>query len=481
LLGFLFAAAVVRLWLMILPSSFWVDEMATAFVVRRPSDPSFAVAPQVPASIYYWLPRLADRWFGLSEVAYRLPSVLLMLAAIWVVARLTARLIHPQASWFAAFACLALSGIDYFAVDARPYSMGMAVSAAAVWFLVRWLDRARWPDGLAFAGMAVLLWRVHLVYGPFYLVFAVYAAARWLRRETPVPWWQAAALFGIIGVALAPVAVQAAALARNAQAHVIVPPPGWRDFLHLARPNLVLICAAAAWTARTVLKARAERKAVGRAGVLLILAWWLAQPACLFLFSLATGDSLFVSRYLSLALPGAALAAVLATSLWLPASQWRTGAAVLGAAALLLFGQWSVVWPAHEKSGWRAAAAAVNRIEIASGGPVICPSPFVEARWPAWHPGYALPGFLYAHLAVYPVLGTVLPFPFAASLQGEAYAVEELHARLAPAGRFLIYGPQGGADRWRDWFAARPELRFWQARTRAFGDVHLISFEKPTA
>ena len=103
-LGLLFAVCVARLWLTALPSSFWVDETVTAFVVERPHDPSLAAAPQVPASIYYWLPRIAVWLGGASEVVYRIPSVLAMLAAIWIVARLAARLIHPQAGWFAAFA-----------------------------------------------------------------------------------------------------------------------------------------------------------------------------------------------------------------------------------------------------------------------------------------------------------------------------------------------------------------------------------------
>jgi hypothetical protein len=59
-----------------LPSSFWIDELVTSFIVRYPADPSLAVAPQVPASIYYWLPRAMHALFGFSEFAYRVPSVL---------------------------------------------------------------------------------------------------------------------------------------------------------------------------------------------------------------------------------------------------------------------------------------------------------------------------------------------------------------------------------------------------------------------
>jgi len=78
LLGLLLAACVTRLWLMPLPSSFWLDELVTSFVVKYPAHPSFAIAPQVPESLYYWLPRAMQALFGFSEVAYRLPSVIAM-------------------------------------------------------------------------------------------------------------------------------------------------------------------------------------------------------------------------------------------------------------------------------------------------------------------------------------------------------------------------------------------------------------------
>src|SRR5438874_12652 len=114
LLPFLMLAAIVRLWLMPLPSSFWVDEMGTVFVVEHgASHPSLAVAPQVTESIYYLLPAISRRLPGPREIAYRLPSVAAMAAALWIIARLAARLLHPEAGWLAAFACLSLHGINY--------------------------------------------------------------------------------------------------------------------------------------------------------------------------------------------------------------------------------------------------------------------------------------------------------------------------------------------------------------------------------
>src|ERR1017187_4017982 len=107
ILGSMLAAAVFKLWILPLRSSFWVDEMVTAFVVHfGPSHPSLAAAPQVTATIYYWLPWAAERLWGFSEAAYRIPSTLSMGLALFLLARLAMRLIHPDAGWFVVFAAL---------------------------------------------------------------------------------------------------------------------------------------------------------------------------------------------------------------------------------------------------------------------------------------------------------------------------------------------------------------------------------------
>ena len=104
----LLALLIAHLWLYPVTSSFWVDEMVTAFVVNHPGHPSFAIAPQVPESIYYWLPRIAQSLFGNSEIGYRGPSILAMALALYLIGRLAVRLIHAEAAWLAIFACLSL-------------------------------------------------------------------------------------------------------------------------------------------------------------------------------------------------------------------------------------------------------------------------------------------------------------------------------------------------------------------------------------
>jgi hypothetical protein len=479
LLGALLVVCIARFWIAPLPSSFWVDEMVTVFVNHQgASHASLAVAPQVTATIYYALPRAAERLFGFSETAYRVPSLLAMGFSLWFIARLAARLIHPFAGWLAVFACFSLRGFNYEAADARPYALGTCVAAASLWFLVRWLDSARWRDAVAFALLASLLWRVHLLFWPFYLVYVLYAAARLARSETSVSWPRAAAVFGSIGLALLPVAVSALALLREAKAHVIVPDPSWRDLRSALKLGLVAGSAAAAlllslWLGRTQ---QEERRSPS--SLLLVTSWWLVQPLCLYTFSRVTGESVFVPRYLSLTLPGAALSAAFAASLFLPRRSWHAATALFALGVLVFVGDWRTLRPLHHNSDWRAAIHSIEQAGVAPQMPVLCPSPFIEARAPDWRPDYPLPGFLYAHLSVYPLAGHPYLLPFQPSSDAEDYAARLTSETLRSAGRFAILGSDRSVRFWRHWLAARPELAGWKSRRLGpFGDVEVVFFE----
>jgi hypothetical protein len=471
---------VVRFWLMPLPSSFWVDEMATQFVVQHgAAHPSLAVAPQVPASLYYALPKAATKLFGDSEIVYRLPSVVAIGIALFLIGRIAARLIHPDAAWFAVFACLALRPFNYEAADARPYALATCLACAGIWFLIRWMDNARWPDALLFIGSAAILWRVHLILWPLYILFAGYAAWRLLRGETAVSWRAALAAFGVLALLLVPVLLQALALYRQAAAHVVVPIPTLTDLFRSLNLGLIsAVCAGAAllsrWRWWPMVRALPSTSAFA-----LVLGWWLCQPVCLFAFSSMTHNSVFVSRYLSVALPGAAMAATLTVAVFTPSRYWKTLALVLGCGVLLFVGGWKHVWPAHHNSDWRAAAAALAAQSFGPDVPVISPSPFVEAKEPVWRPDYPVNSFLYCDLVSYPVRGRIYPFPFDSSPHVELYAGAVLQRTLSGLDRFVIYGDNPKVTFWRDWFAARPELTGWRSRKLGpFGDVSIVVFEK---
>ena len=134
----------------------------------------------------------------------------------------------------------------------------------------------------------------------------------------------------------------------------------------------------------------------------------------------------------------------------------------------------------HDTSDWRTAAQEVNRFSGDVSTPVIVPSPFIEARPPAWTPDYPLPGFLYAHLYRYPVTGTQYLFPFDSphdSPASVAYAEKLLtNGSLIRTGKWSIYGPARHVRDWRKWFAQQPELERWSNTMQQFGDVYVAEF-----
>src|SRR5262249_5928940 len=138
-------------------------------------------------------------------------------------------------------------------------------------------------------------------------------------------------------------------------------------------------------------------------------------------------------------------------------------------------------WPRHDRSDWRGAARQIQNLSLPAGTPIICPSPFLEARPPEWKPGYPLPGFLYAHLDTYRIPGKPVLLPFQPSLEAFQFATSLAQHTLPTSGRFVIYGGDSNVRYWSEWFTARPELASWrQVRFDAFGDVWVVLFERGT-
>jgi len=465
LMAGLLGLAIARLWIMPLRSGFAADEAATLFVIRYgAAHPSLAAAPQLAHTPYYLLPRLAVALGGYSEVVLRIPSLLALAVALYLIARLAARLIHPEASWFAAFLCLAMQGFDYQAAEARPYALGTAVVVAAAWFLVRWMDEGRLIDAVLFVVLGALLWPIQLVYWSCYPIFIAYAIARLAWRDSKVGWLRAAGVFAALAVALLPTCFEALALAGHARDHVITSLPGARELFLSLRPWVLLPCWAGAWLLGRVRRWTADSGPLPRSSVALIVSWWLAPPLGLFLFSWLTGVSLFVPRYFSPGLPGLELAGTMALGRFLPVRAWKPLAAAVGLGALIFLGQWRSVRPAHSDAAWRGATRAINARTLDVSTPVICPSPFVEARSPVWKPGYSLPSVLYSYLVAYPLRGRPYPLPFDDTPDAERYMATVVQGKLAGTMRFFVYGYHENAPFWVDWLRTRPELAGWHCR-----------------
>lgn len=478
LLAFLLLACIVCFWISLLPESFWLDETVTAFVIRHGTGhPSLAAGPRLDQTIYYWLPRVSQALLGFSEFSLRLPSLAASLVSLLLIGRFAARFIHPHAAWVAVFLCFIPHEFTRQATDARPYGLGTCVALTALWFLIRWLDRGGWRDAVLFALFAALLLRVHLIYWPFYMVFVSYALVRWVRKETPVSGRWLAVVGAVVAASLAPLVPVTLDLLRDEKVHVVTAPPSLTNILSGFEIPLIGAAGVSVWLLARLLRWPRERRPPTLSGIVLLLIWWLWQPGCLLVASWITGNSVFLPRYFSLALPGMILVCTLAAGFSIPGRAWKPVAVALGLGVLAV-NFWKAPFPPSRNSHWREAARAVNELVRDSGMPVICPSPFVEAEPPVWTPRYLLPGFIYAHLDAYPIGGRTILLPARGEPEGEQYARTVIGESAVPAGRFIVYGGIYGVKLWVRWFAVQPELAGWKRQNiGSFGDVVVELFE----
>ncbi len=90
--------AVIRLWVMPLWNSFWLDETLTVWAIRGGFWKIFQVVPSTPESIAFCVVEwLTGRLAGLHEATLRLPSLAAAIGALYIYYRLGVEFIDRSA------------------------------------------------------------------------------------------------------------------------------------------------------------------------------------------------------------------------------------------------------------------------------------------------------------------------------------------------------------------------------------------------
>src|SRR5579863_6894943 len=143
-MGVLGIIAVVRLWVLPLHNSFWLDESLIAWIVRN----GFAqITPAASADLqsigFCWLEWAFSGLFGPSEIALRLPSLLAAIGSLYIYYRLGTEFIDRETGIIFAAFFLSLPQVALETPNARPYSVGLLAEASALLWLQRWLRTTR--------------------------------------------------------------------------------------------------------------------------------------------------------------------------------------------------------------------------------------------------------------------------------------------------------------------------------------------------
>ncbi|HEY4899839.1 MAG TPA: glycosyltransferase family 39 protein [Terriglobales bacterium] len=198
----LVAGAVLRL-VEIGRKSFWLDEIASVFIVSKPglSFWWWVWHDEGNMAMYYVLLR---GWlhFGASDTTARLLSVIPGIATILVMYLLGARLFGEKAGLLAA-GFMAINACDVMvSQEARAYSFLVLAVAGSTLLLVRWMERPSMAHAVAYALVVGLTFYFHYFGILIPVAHAVSLVALPASRR---PWRQMLLVAGILAVLAAPV------------------------------------------------------------------------------------------------------------------------------------------------------------------------------------------------------------------------------------------------------------------------------------
>lgn len=467
---FLATAAIVAaagLWLPQLTSSFRLDETATHWLVSggvvRAVERSQEFQGESP---FYTLIAYATRHvFGSSELALRIPSLLAMALAAWLVFRLGRRLAGREIGLIAAVVFVSTHGMAFAAGDARPYALSIAALAGSTLALVRWTEEGRRRDAAIYVVLVAAALYMHYLTGLAIVAHPLYVRAR--RGAIGLRHYAAAA--AAAGILMIPAVPHLASLVDRRE-HLEVPLSiSLVDLFTVLVPPLLVGTAIAG-----VVVAGARERLGARAGDVqpgaptLALAWWIITPVVLYLVSRLGSTTLFEPRFLFFSGPALALVAGGGISTIRSARARRIVVTAIVIGAVLGFG--SVT---HSGDDWRAAAEAVRSV-AAGDTPVLVRTGFIESTQLDWlgRPGKI--DYLLAPLSPYPMAGEIVPLPYALSAGGREYLERVVDDDLVATSSFLLVNDYGG---FRPWLEGR--LSAFSSRTIAqAGLVSVVLFER---
>jgi 4-amino-4-deoxy-L-arabinose transferase-like glycosyltransferase len=457
------------LWIIPLGSSLTTDETGTYWVIkdglRDVITRSRRFQGQTPT--YYVIEWMA-RHVGRSEVALRLPSIAALALGTYLLFRLARYLFDAETGLLAAIAFATLGSVAVAAADVRPYAFAVTATIAATLALIRWLDRGRIVDGVAYVVLAALSVYFHYLFGAALAVHAIYAILR-VRAGAAVKARDLGWVLLALTLALLPAAGQASSLlGRRSTLSSWAPEFSIEGFFRRLLPPALV-----AGTLAGILVARAIGSRIDpvrpRADVpALILTWVVVPPLLVFIAARATQTSVFTPRYILSAAPGLALAAGWSLRS-LRAPQARRAAALTLALVALL----ANLDPSHGDQDWIGAIGRVNSMITDPSTPVLFQGGFTESAQIDWLTDPERASYLDAPLAYYPVRGRVSPLPLSLTSAAQPY-LEGLAGLVRSSARFFVVTVYYPFDDWLDGRLAD----FSRQSVGTFGIVKVTLFER---
>jgi len=367
--------ASISLWLTAIRAPLWLDETHSFFVIKAGlSQIRSRMLPLPPP--YAYILWFSTKLIGTSEVALRVPSILAMLGAVYLLYRAALELFDRDIARIAAVVFCLHPVVMFAALDVRPYAFAALAINASILALVHLRHNdSNWLAalfGLAAASIAYFQFLFVVLLPALAIAFLV------IKTAPPKTFWrQAGVAFATFALASIPVIPVLRVMFQTRASHVFASRASWRDLvLTLTLQGLAFLLAGFLLLAQAKRKLDLRRPFLDWRGQVCAL---LAFVPILILFGVSRGTSIhiFVARYRLVAIPGIALCwAWIVSRITLPALRLVFCLALVSTAAYVHFRD---PYSTTHGTTWKYALALADRNASTDNAPVLICSDFHEA------------------------------------------------------------------------------------------------------
>lgn len=422
-------------WFSAIRSPLWLDETNSYWSISQGFWKIWAhQGLSFPA--YTYILWATKSLFGSSEVALRMPSVVAMLFAVYVLYLIARRFFESDVAGIVAVIFCIHPFVSFAAIDARPYAFATLAANCSILCLLRWMESNTTMRavifGITLAGVFYFHYLFSVILAALALVFVVFKPKEWksYRRNFAI----SMVPFGLM---MLPVIPRLLWMVHTTESHVYLGRPRAADLLITAVPgNVALVFVGAVFIAIIVGKLVPPKHERGETIPTCLL---LAVVPLLFLFIISsyTPVHIFAERYRLVALPGVALCWGLLASR-LNSTIVRT-IFCLGIIACTFNEFPGTTWKSHGFS-WKDALEVADASAAKTRAPILICSGLRESTFRPMPTSDIEQSDLFAPLSYYKVHAPVVPLPRDLN-QETKRQVEKFLARAVPdRERFLVLG-----------------------------------------
>lgn len=443
LIYFLTLAASVSSWFLAIRSPLYVDETYSYWQI---SDGFWGILPRQILSfpVYSYILWFSTKIIGASEIALRIPSILAMLGAVYLLYLAARELFSRDVAFIAAIIFCLHRIVVYEAIDVRPYAFAiLAVNAAILVMLRLRRSNSNWLAALFGFLAACIIW--------FHFTFATILPALILCffitkfRDPKTMWRQFGIATAAFALAILPVIPRFLYVFRASRTLVYEPPSTLMNLAGTFAPGwswVALGVIALAILAVTALVAAVRARSIPRIhlqGQPILLCLCLALVPILILYGMGVGTSIqtFDFRHCLDAVPGITLCWAMLLGFLRPRTLRLLFCVALVAVVSYCFYNTSYSW--QHKYSWKHALEVTEQSASADDAPVLICSDFVESDFATMPVGLAKDSNLFAPLSYYRLSVPVVPLP--KLLNGETIRVSSQFLKEAAGKhqRFLAF------------------------------------------